>query len=51
MRRACLKKPKPITPYSIREKPTGRPRMRWEDVVKKDDEQLGEGTDRKARAG
>jgi len=55
MDRTRLKKPKHINSYSPGKNPTGkRPigksKMRWEDVAKKDVEELGGGSDRKAYA-
>jgi len=54
MGRACLEKPKSITMYSKREesnrkKTIGRLRMRWEDLVKNDEEELRGGIDWKVR--
>lgn len=49
MDRTRLEKPKPINSYSPGKRPAGRSKMRWEDVVKKDMEELG-GSDWKAYA-
>jgi hypothetical protein len=45
MGRTCLEKQKPINSYSTGKEPIRRPKMRWEDVVKKDVEELGGGND------
>jgi hypothetical protein len=54
MSRTCLEKQKPINSYNTGKETNGkrsigRSKMRWEDVVKKDVEQLGRENNWKAR--